>query len=398
MSIGLLLLLATLTATVSQLVVRALRASHQIEASDKAYLAAEGGVEDALYELSIHDAGYETAPLGNTDVRSDHFSDDLIWKNEWQIAGRDTSSCDDMDPWVNSYDPELCGRVYPGKKHVISLSSDNAPSLSVPVNGINEALPDVEVPGFTALTIRFRLPRDVVADNLAAFSDPFVSLMIDNDRDYNPDTGQGLNEDGADLALFPLNPCPYSGAVEISDNDCDGREDEDSPQDPVFIWQLIDGDGNTWKPLRGCKGDPALPEHSTYPNGLICETTFERNEDQVHAAIDMLTDYGTDQDGNIVSLNDFIDSYAYAADSLKLEIVPAAPFEAIYSGASATDPSRIPFPYLEYGIDYSATDTMSSAHFAVRSDGYFQAFKQSITTSVMPEGATRLLDLTIIQQ
>ena len=149
MSIGLLLLLVTLTATVSDLVIRALRASHQIEASDKAYLAAEAGVEDALYELSVHSAGYETPALGEADVREDVFDNTVKWDNEWQIEGRDTASCDDMDPWLNSYEPDLCGRIYQDQRHIISLSSDNAVSLSVPVNGIGEVASDVEIPSFS---------------------------------------------------------------------------------------------------------------------------------------------------------------------------------------------------------------------------------------------------------
>ena len=56
--IGLMLLLVTITTTVNELVIRSLRAARQIEASDKAYFAAEAGIEDALYELSTHGAGY----------------------------------------------------------------------------------------------------------------------------------------------------------------------------------------------------------------------------------------------------------------------------------------------------------------------------------------------------
>ena len=237
----------------------------------------------------------------------------------------------------------------------------------------------------------------MVSANSGAFSYS-PALQIDNDQDYNPEDGTGLNEDGADPDLFPPNTCDYSGAVEVSDNDCDGREDEDSPQDPVFLWQLIDGDGNTWKPLSGCKLDDNEPDHIAYPNGMICETSFTLNGDEVNATIEQLIDYGTDQDGNIRRLDDFISDYAFTSNTLQLEILPVAPFEAIFPGASATQQERIPFPYLEYGIKFTATDTMSSSHFAIRSDGYFQDFKQSITTNVVPQGATRLLDLTIIQQ
>ena len=394
MTVGLLLLLATLTATVSELVVQALRSAHRIEAADRAYFVAEAGVEDALYELSVHDAGYETAALGDPAVRRDDFDGSVAWNNEWQIAGRDTTSCDSMPGWLNIFTPQLCGRIYEGKRHIISLSSDDADSVGIGTNEINEASPDVNVPPFIALTIRFRLPLEVTKKYPGAFS---AGLKIDNDRDYDPATHQGLNEDGKNLTTYPLRTCDYSGAVEVSDNDCDGREDEDSPQDPVLLWQLIGSDGNVWKPLTGCKLDPNDPSHNHH-NSMLCESTFSMYGQEVYAEINQMVDQGTDETGSIMDLSDFISQYG-ADETLRLELFPAAPFEAIYFSPSSGEPDRIPFPYLEYGIEFTTdSSTMSSAHFAIRSDGYFQDFKQSITTNVTPLGATSLLDLTIIQQ
>jgi len=396
MTIGLLMLLVTLTATINELVVRALRASHQIEAADKAYLAAEAGVEDALYELSIHNAGYETAGLDDPTVRNDNFDNTLKWNNEWQISGRDTASCDDMAPWQNAYTPTLCGRVYEGQKHVISLFTDDALSTGITTDEINEAGSEINVLSYVSMKIRFRIPIDVYDASIGAFNAvPTKPLLIDNDKDYDPD-GSGLNEDGAKLSLFPLVTCDYSGAVEVSDNDCDGHEDEDSHQDPVFLWQLVDNAGHFWKPLIGCKLEANDPSHG-FPNSLICESTFRLNGQEVHASIDH-TDLGIDQNGTRIALWQFINTYAGTDNLLQLEIVPVAPFEAIDPTATGIEPDRIPFTNFEYGIDYSATGSMSSAHFAIRSDGYYQDFKQSITTNVTPRAGTRLLDLTIIQQ
>lgn len=402
LTIGLLLLLVMITTTINELVLRALRASHQIEASDKAYFAAEAGIEDALYELSAHTAGYTTAPLDDPDdVRNTNFSDSSIkWKNDWEIANKNLNDC--TDDWKNSFvPPEYCGRIYEGEKLVINIFSDDASSAGVGTNEISDTAMVINTLELTEFTIKFRLPLDVVEESQVAFGIGANPLEIDNDRDYDPEFNTGINEDGlveyqeAFVPDYTPAPCPYSAGLSVEDNDCDGLQNEDSKQDPVVLWKLLDNQGNTFTPMRGCIFDFDHYTHPGTPNANICETTFRLGDGELFAEFDQEA-MGTDQNGAIVSLKDFIgDVYGIGNDStLQMEILAVAPFEAI----NKTDRVRVVIPYLEYGITYTANEDLPATFFAIKSDGYYQDFKQSITTNVVPRATTKLLDLTIIQQ
>lgn len=398
LTIGLLLLLVTITTTVNELVLRALRASHQIEASDKAYFAAEAGVENALYELSAHTAGYQTDALGVTNVRNDDFSDTSVsWNNEWEIASRNLNDCNAMDSWEDGYLPEFCGRIREGEKLVINLFTDDPSPSGILTNQVSEAGVSVTTLDVSQLEIKFRLPISVVENNPLAFSG-LPPLRIDNDKDYNTSDGSGLNEDGLEIydpANFAPAPCPSAPGLDVDDNDCDGREDEDSLQDPVILWKLLDDDGHTFQPLRGCKLDANYPSHPAQANANICESSFRETNFEVSASFSE-TELGIDQDGATVSLAAFL-SGVYSSgttNALQLEILAVAPFEAI----DVSDQSKINIPYLEYGMTFTADTPIPATFFAIKSDGYYQDFKQSITTNVVPRASTRLLDLTIIQQ
>lgn len=398
LAIGLLLLLITITTTINELVIRTLRASHQIEASDKAYFAAEGGIEDALYELSAHAAGYETNTLGTADARNADLTETVPWINEWEIKNKSLNTCDnELATWEGGFSPTYCGRIYGNQKLVINMFTDDAQSLGITTNEINETMADINTLTVSDITIRFRLPVSTVTDNPGAFGS---GLLIDNDGDLGvssqsgPEAILGLNEDGHEAFGYAQNPCPYSGGIPIDDNDCDAVEDEDSPEDPVILWKIIDGSGNSFQPLRGCKGDPMHASHPANPNATLCEKNFVLSNNELAVNLTQ-TDMGVDQDGNIMPLEAFLSSYAGATQTLQMELLVVSPMEAINVATAA----KIPIPHYEYGIEYNAGgDLLPSTFFSIRSDGYYRDFKQSITTNVVPRATTRLLDLTIIQQ
>jgi len=392
LTIGLLLLLITITATVNELVIRALRASHQIEASDKAYFAAEGGIENALYELSAHTAGYETDSLGSQEVRNDDLTETVAWRNEWEIKNKGLNDCDSMTGWEPPFIPGYCGRIYGGEKLVLNLFSDDADSAGaagggVDTNGISEEPALINTLSVSDIEIKFRIPISVVSKNTVAF--PILSpLSIDNDGDYNTGSGAGLNEDGVDDKAF------CGGPVELDDGDCDNREDEDSPEDPVILWKLVDDSGNSFQPLRGCKDDDRHSSHSLHDNAILCENNFVRNGDEVWVSLSE-TDNGIFQNGNIDTLKKFLESYPLGStNALQMEILVVAPMQAV----DTTNRKKIPIPYLEYGIEYDAGIDVEipSTYFSIKSDGHYRDFKQSITTNVVPRATTRLLDLTIM--
>lgn len=395
LSIGLLLLLVTITTTVNELVIRALRSSHQIEASDKAYFAAEAGVEDALYELSAHTAGYETADLAEPEVRHADFTENVSWTNKWELKNKALNICDNsLASWVEiGFNPTYCGRIYEGSKLVINLFTDDALSTGVLSNQISEAAQNINKLSLSALKIVFRLPPDVVADNLSVFSGT-LPLAIDNDGDYDMGSGSGLNEDGP-APFFSKQTCPYSGLAQVDDNDCDGRADEDSEHDPVILWKLIDDKGNSFQPLRGCKTDPQHTSHSTAgdSNATLCEKDFILTNNELSVSLTE-ADRGVNQNGVISDLAAFIAGIP-ATNELQMELLLVAPMQAV----DAANRLKVPIPYLEYGMTYDAADSiLPSTYFSIKSDGYYKDFKQSITTNVVPRATTRLLDLTIIQQ
>lgn len=392
MAIGLLLLLVMITATVSELVIRALRASHQIEASDKAYFAAEGGLEDALYELSAHSSGYETPDLTDKNVRQSDFTQTVAWRNKWDVKSKDLNACkNDLNDWTD-FKPTYCGQMSEGQKLVIPLFTDKADSLGVSANGIGTNKKAISKLNFNALQITFRIPTDLVAANPSTFSG-ITPLMIDNDGDYNPGSGTGLNEDGTSEFGFSPTTCPYSGGVKVNDNDCDGREDEDSEHDTVILWKLTDNQGYSFQPLRGCKTDPPHSSHPGQNNASLCEKDFTLNNGEVAVSLNE-TDMGTDQDDVVTNLTHFINSVPNG-NQLQMEFLIVAPMQAV----DVKNGKKIPIPYFEYGIDYNADQNiLSSNFFSIKSDGYYQDFKQSITTKVIPQSTNKLLDLTILQQ
>lgn len=386
-SIGLLLLLMIITASLSSLVVKALRASGEVEASDRAYFAAEAGIEDGLYELSNHSAGYQTPALKTAEVRQDEFSQNTVWKNEWEAQGKNQSPCVEND-WQNGFDPSVCGQIKSNQKLVINLFNDEATSNNIPKNKIDVTDKLIKKININTLEIKFRLPQKTVIDN------ELTGVFIDNDGDYQ--NGQGLNEDGT--VDFGFQPTECDGVL-VNDNDCDGREDEDSTEDPVFIWKITDEEGRSFQPLRGCKNDPDYKDHLGSANAGLCEKNFiDEGNGELSLSLNE-TDLGTllvedpNQNGQIVSLLDFITSTSENSP-LKLEILSVTPRKTINAG------KEIPIPYYDYSIQYStgADETIPDSYFTLKSDGYYKNYKQSITTKVQPGVTTKLLDLAIIQQ
>lgn len=404
MTIGLLFLLVTMTATINELVIRALRSAHQIEASDKAYFSAEAGVEDALYELSQHTAGYETPDLDSGNARGDDFSNGVSWTNTWEIKNKELNPCITND-W-DSFNPRYCGRIYTGEKLVVNMFSEYYDPLPVTLtNAINDdGESDITINKLLVSSFRFRLrlPKTVVSDNPDAFSGTQI-VYFDNDRDFDGNWLLTVNEDpSADFGGVVAHNCPGIGAVGVADDDCDGREDEDSPEDPVILWKLVDDAGNSFQPLRGCIGDPRHSSHDAfstppgYDNSILCEKNFSKSNDEVFIEFDQGF-YGVSMIGStedILTLSDFITSIGN--NRLQMEILVVTPSQVI----DTNNASKVPIPYFEYGIEYDAGPgvELPSTYFSIRSDGYYRDFKQSITTNVTPRATSRLLDLTIIQQ
>ena len=398
-AIGLLTILMLASVAANELILRALRSIHQIESSNRAFMAAEAGIEDALYELSAHFAGYETR-IGNTTIGLDHDVDSQIrqsdfggtvrWDNRWEIRSKNLNTC--------NTNIELCGEITPNRDLIISLFYDASDISSYVAANDKDKLNDDTAENIAAnittlaikdsdsFSITFRIPQEIINAASNAFNG---GLVIDNDGDaWKTSKDNGINEDGNDDA----GDCRYGAgagsAVSASDADCDGQENEDSEKDPVIHWRISDDKGNYLIPYKGCLEDD---NGASDPHSEICEIDFDRVN---HRVTLNRSYYGQDQNGEIKSIQEFLnDGYNHAEKKkLKIEFSIVAPLEHVDS----INRKKIPIPYLEYEINYVASGTIPEPYFEINSDGYYKNFKQSITTKLTPKTNVQLS--TIIQQ
>ncbi len=379
---GLVALLMVSSAAANELVIRNMQSVQRIEASNRAYLAAEAGIEDALYELSPHFAGYQTQPFGDSDVRSNIFDesgdacdagDGGDWCNEWVIESRSGQ---------NNWE----GKFFPKQKLIIQLYNDNNNS-NEGFNAINDGpFSANEIQALNNLgvfKITFRMPDDVIENG---------KLFIDNDQD-------GLLNEDPEGAPNPIN-CfidEDTGALaNPEDHDCDGLVNEDSRYDPVILWKLTDGGDKSLIPIKGCM------EINDNPGTQPCEDDFGPtssplyNEGAYAVLINQNTD-GVNEKGEIESTNNFISratDFVTGSPNAKIqfEFLIIAPMEHIQGI------TRVEIPYFEYDVYSSNSTDIPYPYFSIKSDGYYRQFKQSITSTVTPKTTTPLFDFTIIQQ
>ncbi|MBI5412687.1 hypothetical protein HZA43_06035 [Candidatus Peregrinibacteria bacterium] len=359
--IGLVSVLMAASVAVNALVIRNLKSTGQLEAATRAYLAAEGGIEDALYELSAHFAGYETPDLGNQDARTLNFEDTV--KNQWSIQSH-----------LNSGDPH--GAFTPDNKLTLSLFNDEGDQTSSIINTINVA---------NNFSVKFKIPEKWIS-----FPN-FNGLVVDNDRDGR------INEDAKgdnNPACIKQKPTDYNKTP--ADNDCDGKIDEDSDQDPVIYWKIYDDAGHVLTPLSGCLSDSAPGNEKSE----LCEKEFLPGKDfQVtltqEAVGENQSDLGAYSGGQHLSIFSFINTVFSINPHTKLvmEFLIVAPLE------DATNPLLpIKISSLEYQISYDTNLNLPDPAFTFKSDGFVRDFKQSLTATIKPRALMPLFDFTILQQ
>jgi hypothetical protein len=363
--IGLILLLMVAVVSINELVISSLRAASQIEASDKAFFAAEAGIEDALYELSPHFAGYETPDLNTTNVRKVDYTENVRWNSKWTIRSH-------PDRLTN----RITGNFGENQKLILSYFNDTSGGvppayIGTDPNAINTAPSNIQKLTFFYFTLAIKVPSFV----------PGNELHIDNDGDLLNSTAEGeegingLNEDGPGDEGY----CPSSPNTPISDRDCDGQNDEDSIYDPVVYWKITDETGRSLVPIRGCLHDDGTE---------ICEKDFINKIVQLNHGT-----HGVDNTGAEKSIMDFI-SDPDGGNKIQIELTIVAPLQQV----DLTTTRKIKIPYLEYDFSTTGITNKPLPYFTIKSDGYYRDYKQSITTTVTPKTAVPLFDFTIIQQ
>lgn len=388
LAIGLVTLLMVSSMAISELIIRNMQSIRRIESSNRAYLVAEAGIEDALYELSPHLAGYETSSVRSTD-----FQDDLggrsDWKNEWGIVSRSG-----LNTW-----PAEPAKFYANQKLVLSLFRDKNNTLITNEGAINETAlaEDIEtLDVHTDFSIIFNIPKEIFDDDNNGTPE-FPILRIDNDQDFNGDLNGTVNEDGPGTGSQKSNP----GCLENpEDADCDGRVNEDSNEDPVILWKLSDGGSRSLSPLRGCLSDSENIAPNYEARSEICEKDFTLSSNLPYVlgnyAVSLNeTVSGANEVGQVETIGDFI-TRTISDDpqsQLHFEFLIIAPLEQINGLVK-----KIEIPYIGYQVSSNASDQIPFPYFEIKSDGYYGTFKQSLTTYVTPRTTVPLFDFTIIQQ
>lgn len=341
---GLITLLLVASVSINELIIRDMRSGQRIEASNKAYMAAEAGIEDALYELSPHSAGYETKTATQT-FRTAKF-DDKDWHNEWTIESMSTKN-----PWKE--------KMYKNQKVVLALFKDSDRSTTG-ANAINYYIfkqSDITALNVSDFQITFSIP------NAGTIIGSGSALQINNDQD------NALNEDSA-------NP-------KGKDDDGDGQIDEDNNEDIVILWKLSDGKSSLI-PTSDCISDQG---------SSICEKDF--NSPSYSVTLSAASE-GVDEAVNKKTIGAFINaainSTGGANSKIYIEFLIVAPMEhTATAGGKKSD-----IPYIEYEVNSNAAK-IPYPKFTIKSDGYYRNFKQSITATVTPKTTVPLFDFTIIQ-
>jgi hypothetical protein len=376
---GLVTLLMVASVAANELIIRTIRSVRGVESSNRAYFAAEAGIEDGLYELSPHQAGYQTPVIGTDNARRDIF--------DAKTKG-DLNKCGDIENgnrWATCWDIESRsgaktwqGKILKDQKLIISLFADeNHSNGSLGANIISTAIDVAQIknlnPPPSDISIKLSVP--------SIAGGGMLNLTIDNDQDGQlnedpPNWGSATCPDGS------KNPNP-------EDKDCDGRVDEDSDMDPVILWKLSDSNGRSLIPLAGCLGD-ANSKTSGNEKSEMCERDFKNNGGFFSATLDS-DSYGLNELGAKQTIRNFIDAATDAP--MQLEFLIVAPMEYINQLNQ-----KIAIPYIQYEVKSNITSQIPYPYFTINSDGYYGTYKQSITTTLTPKTTVPLFDFTIIQQ
>jgi cysteine-rich repeat protein len=354
-SVGLIVLLVLASAAVNELIIRNLKAVQKIEASNRAFYSAEAALEDAFYELTVQEPGYETS-----DRTSNFGGTNTNWTAKWSIEGMNTA-----------IDNKLKGQILPYQKVVIPLYKViDAPSTA-DINKISEN-PGTAVKKFNINSITFSLPE--APQNIAV-----AGLEINNDQD------NALNEDGSPDNQSGPHDCNNNGKTySAKDDDCDNQENEDSKTDPVISWRIIDeGDASQapsiFSPKKGCINDytDIIPDNQ---GDQICEGDFSTS-----GTITLL--------GGSNAITE-IGAFISTAKRPKLEFSIIAPLINSLN-PPLVNPTLI-YDHLNYEID--STENIPTPYYTLKVDGKYNDYVQSITTTLLPQTTSPLLDFTIVQQ
>jgi hypothetical protein len=366
---GMVTLLIVASLAANELIIRTLQSVRSVEASSRAYYAAEAGTEDALYELSPHLPGYQTPSINANDDRKDVFdtkgnldkcSDigtNSRWANCWDIESRSG---------VNAWS----GTMTKDQKLIISLYKDNSSATTV-----NNAINATQIQPNDIVNLRpsnFSITFSVMADE-----DSGSYIHIDNDQDgqVNEDgPGTGPNKSSATCA----NP---------DDADCDGKVDEDYSGMPLILWKLTDNTGHSLIPKSGCM------DHNIKNNGSqLCESNFIADNTRNFVATLDSGYTGINELGDEETISNFISSSS--DDSrMQFEFLIVAPMEYV----NQNNQKKQPFDSIQYDVNSDSAD-IPYPYFDIKSDGYYGTYKQSIDTRIFPSTSVPLFDFTIIQQ
>ncbi len=333
-ALGVTTLLVIMALGVNKALISSLRGAGKIEGASAAYFTAEAGLEEALYDIAVHDSGYEVDPLIHGTYSEVNF-DQNASRAAWKIKSLPAAN----PPGSNIYIIPEPGEGNASNKDYNIINLSNPLSLSLFV--------DIALPGSLASNLQKVTPNtfDLYLQIPDGFRNDLANLEVDNDGD----------------GLFEEDDLPYT-----VDNDGDSLIDEDPINDAVVNWSVtgVDSSGGQLI-LRPVFISPAeITEREIHKNMITA--LFEENTGG---------EYKSSLTGAFIpkSFRDFVGS------------VVENPVFKVSVIANLLDSSQNKIPYLEYKIVYrvnSGSLPIPNPQMQIISDGFAGNFKQSVEAKI----------------
>lgn len=178
-ALGIMSILLVLSGAISNLIVKSLRASSNIENSNKAYFASEAGLEEALYDLSAHLSGYENSK-GETLANKSKYEYEIEYRPD-----ASNSRIPRLGEGNSPTDPDW-NRITPQTSYNLDLFYDNNNGSTPPDFDCSDGC-DIRNQPPTSLSLYLRTPNDT------------ASLPTSPDEVFLSWTLSGIDKDDSDI-------------------------------------------------------------------------------------------------------------------------------------------------------------------------------------------------------
>jgi len=357
---------------VSSVIISFLSGSGNIEIMNQSFFAAEGGMEDALYDLSDHFLGYE-----NTQHQvSEKFSDTNNTNYSWEINS------------LLPFDDELNAYVIPPKGEGSSVISPNWNILRLGGRAV------------ISLFIDESIPKSLVRD----------CVKIDNPTNCDIRSISDVAHFGlVDIAVKIRARNKDLNITEIEDNEI--SEESSMSDDTILTWGFVGLDKTDYSKYisirENAKYKKSISGNLKITRDYSNSTEIYESKINNHTSIDDyliidstdLTPQGSYTKGSRISSGiDHKNNYSTINSFLSNSLIHRPQFILTLVSSlfdNSVDNSAIPF--IEYQVLLKSNNPLPNEYFLIKSKGFSGGFEQSIITKYKPQSSTPLLDFAIFQ-